>query len=255
MIKQCPSCNRTYSDESISFCLADGALLSAPYPSSKDEAPATEILPPPSRAGVSPTQPATPAIPTITSLPEFRGVTLAETEAGSKGSRGTIWVAIVFAVLALLGVGLLVRYAMRDSNESTSAAAQPGPVTVNNTPASSVSPNAGTNPGSNPASPLPVTGNTPPGDKSAVKLEADPTLFPPDSRQPNSPAASPATDSSKIFKGSEVDQKPRILSKPEPSYTEEARKNQIDGTVVLRVVFSADGTVTNIRPCLVCRTV
>src|SRR4029453_10923173 len=111
----------------------------------------------------------------------------------------------------------------------------------------SVSPNAGMNPGSNPASPLPVTGNTPPGDKSAVKLEADPTLFPPDSRQPNSPAASPATDSSKIFTGSEVDQKPRILSKPEASYTEEARKSQIDGTVVLRVVFSSGGTVTNIR--------
>src|SRR6185436_13867370 len=64
---------------------------------------------------------------------------------------------------------------------------------------------------------------------------------------PNSPAASPATDSSKIFRGSEVDQKPRILSKPEPSYTEEARKNQINGTVVLRVVFSSGGTVTNVQ--------
>jgi len=247
MIKRCPSCNRTYSDESISFCLADGALLSAPYPSSKDEAPATEILTPPSRAAVSPTQPAKPAIPTITRLPEFRGVTLAETEAESHENRGIVWVAVVFAVLALVGVGLLVRYAMRDSSESTSAVAQPGPITVNNTPSSSVSPNAATNPGSNPASPSPVIGDTSRGDKSAAKLEADPTLFPPDSRQLNSPAASPATDSSKIFRGSEVDQKPRILSKPEPSYTEEARKNQIDGTIVLRVVFSSHGTVTNIH--------
>src|SRR4030095_3202956 len=153
MIKQCPSCSRTYSDESISFCLADGALLSAPYASSGDEAPATEILPPPGRAAVSPTQPAKPAIPTITRLPEFRGVTLAETDAASHESRGIIWVAIVFAVLALVGVGLLVRYAMRESNESTSPGAQPGPIAVNNTPASSVSPNAGMNPGSNPASP------------------------------------------------------------------------------------------------------
>src|SRR5437868_5746489 len=28
-MKRCPTCNRTYSDESLSFCLADGALLSA----------------------------------------------------------------------------------------------------------------------------------------------------------------------------------------------------------------------------------
>jgi hypothetical protein len=30
-MKQCPACNRTYGDDSITFCLADGALLSAPY--------------------------------------------------------------------------------------------------------------------------------------------------------------------------------------------------------------------------------
>lgn len=30
-MKRCPECNRTYADETFSFCLADGALLSAPY--------------------------------------------------------------------------------------------------------------------------------------------------------------------------------------------------------------------------------
>ena len=44
MIKRCPTCNRTYSDENISFCLADGALLSAPL--AKTEPPPTEMLPP-----------------------------------------------------------------------------------------------------------------------------------------------------------------------------------------------------------------
>ena len=39
----------------------------------------------------------------------------------------------------------------------------------------------------------------------------------------------------------------RLISKPEPQYTEEARKNQITGTVVLKCVFSSNGTVTNIR--------
>lgn len=41
--------------------------------------------------------------------------------------------------------------------------------------------------------------------------------------------------------------KARVLSKPEPQYTEEARKNQITGTVVLRAVFSSGGQVTQIR--------
>ena len=40
-----------------------------------------------------------------------------------------------------------------------------------------------------------------------------------------------------------MDQRVSILSKPQPSYTEEARKNQVVGTVVLRVVFGADGSI------------
>jgi len=50
-----------------------------------------------------------------------------------------------------------------------------------------------------------------------------------------------------IFTQPQVEQRARILSKPEPPYTEEARKNLITGTVVLRVVFSNSGEVTNIR--------
>lgn len=54
-------------------------------------------------------------------------------------------------------------------------------------------------------------------------------------------------DYSRIFSGKEVTSKARVLEKPEPTYTEAARKNQITGTVVLRAVFSAGGTVTNIH--------
>lgn len=50
----------------------------------------------------------------------------------------------------------------------------------------------------------------------------------------------------RIFKSSELDQRARVISKPEPQYTEAARKNQITGTVVLRAIFSSDGRVTNI---------
>ena len=54
-------------------------------------------------------------------------------------------------------------------------------------------------------------------------------------------------DYSKIFTGKEVTSKARLISKPEPQYTEDARKNQITGTVVLKVVFASSGQVTNIR--------
>jgi len=54
-------------------------------------------------------------------------------------------------------------------------------------------------------------------------------------------------DYDRTFRPSEVTQKARILSKPEPQYTEEARRNQISGTVVLKAVFSSSGQVTNIR--------
>jgi TonB family protein len=46
--------------------------------------------------------------------------------------------------------------------------------------------------------------------------------------------------------GREVTTKARVLSKPEPRYTEAARSNGITGTVVLRAVFAADGTVKHI---------
>jgi len=51
----------------------------------------------------------------------------------------------------------------------------------------------------------------------------------------------------KIFTGKDVTTKARLLAKPEPQYTEDARKNQVTGTVVLKVVFASNGSVTNIR--------
>ncbi|HEX7330950.1 MAG TPA: energy transducer TonB [Pyrinomonadaceae bacterium] len=60
------------------------------------------------------------------------------------------------------------------------------------------------------------------------------------SKGPGDPNANP-------FNGSQVEQRARLLFKPEPQYTEEARKNQITGTVVLRVVFASSGEVVQIR--------
>jgi hypothetical protein len=52
-MKRCPTCNRTYTDELLNFCLADGAFLSAPTdpqptvdsPTARSTEPPTEIIP------------------------------------------------------------------------------------------------------------------------------------------------------------------------------------------------------------------
>jgi TonB family protein len=51
----------------------------------------------------------------------------------------------------------------------------------------------------------------------------------------------------RVFSPRDVDRKARVLSRPEPRYTDEARENLVQGTVVLRAVFSGDGSVRNIR--------
>jgi TonB family protein len=142
----------------------------------------------------------------------------------------------------------------------------------------------------NPALPMPAT------------LDADPVLFPPDTRQLNygdpkskstTPSSGPGTgngigtgtgggvgpgegggygpgrggntgggdrneggggpggggggtDYSRVFNPKDVTVKARVLEKPEPTYTEAARKNQITGTVIIRAVFASSGQVTNI---------
>ena len=47
--------------------------------------------------------------------------------------------------------------------------------------------------------------------------------------------------------GGSLLQRAHVLFKPEPQYTEDARKNQITGTVVLKVVFASSGEVVQIR--------
>jgi TonB family protein len=46
-----------------------------------------------------------------------------------------------------------------------------------------------------------------------------------------------------LYSGREVTTKVRVLRKPNPAYTEEARRNQVTGTVILRCIFGANGRV------------
>ena len=58
--------------------------------------------------------------------------------------------------------------------------------------------------------------------------------------------ADPAATTRTVFRANEVTAKAHVISKPEPHYTEEARNADINGTVTLRMVLAADGTVKHI---------
>jgi TonB family protein len=54
-------------------------------------------------------------------------------------------------------------------------------------------------------------------------------------------------EQNRIYRVPEVTQRAKVISKPEPQYTEAARKSQITGSVILSVIFSESGEVTSIR--------
>jgi MFS family permease len=106
-MKQCPTCQRTYSDKSISFCLADGSLLSAPYPTHSGEAPKT---PPPTL--VLPSRELPPlqhgAETTVTAVNRHVSSTAEDTVdiPISKGGQFQAALTSFFALFAIVGLAL-----------------------------------------------------------------------------------------------------------------------------------------------------
>lgn len=121
-MKRCPTCNRTYADLSLNFCLDDGTPLTneaAPttdlnatvrYPPPRDtEPPPTEIYrpappaaPPPPR----PTSPPPPPLPQPQPPPQQQWTPTAAPPA--KKSNAIWWILGGFLVLMVLGAGLVV---------------------------------------------------------------------------------------------------------------------------------------------------
>ena len=60
-------------------------------------------------------------------------------------------------------------------------------------------------------------------------------------------AATQGCDGNPVYKLSEVDVKPRIRSKPNPRYTEEARRRGVSGRVVVAAVLCATGEVGDVE--------
>lgn len=66
--------------------------------------------------------------------------------------------------------------------------------------------------------------------------------------QPDSiPTPHNADGTQSTLSGRNVKVRASVITKPEPSYTEEARHNQITGTIIIRCVFRSSGAVTDLR--------
>lgn len=270
MIKRCPSCNRTYSDESISFCLADGALLSAPYGSSKDkdEAPPTEILPakenpvpPDGPRPIPPTEPAKPVVPTMTSLGGQKAAFAAVTaEPKRRSSAAFIWLAVALLVLGGIVFGIFTVSRVLKMRTDVAATATPDPFIAQQTASpidDSQVPSLTPGGAQTTATPAPANGNpnrseTPTPSPQAAATpnlshapiapgRAEPYVSPtPETKQPE------PIDYNRVFSQREVDVKPQLLEQPKPSYTDAARQNNVQGTVRLRAVLSANGSVGSV---------
>jgi len=61
--------------------------------------------------------------------------------------------------------------------------------------------------------------------------------------KPTPPPVDSTADNDRVFKSSEVTTKAVVTSKPNPPFTDEARKNNVSGKVRLRLILSASGEV------------
>ena len=50
-----------------------------------------------------------------------------------------------------------------------------------------------------------------------------------------------------MFSVGSVTVRPQILGRPTPGYTDEARRNQVEGSIKVSVLLKADGTVSDIK--------
>jgi hypothetical protein len=131
-MKTCPSCHKTYQDESMVFCLDDGARL-VHEPSAPD-ANATWNLPPPGPTVASPRPTSPTAQSTLISRPEqFQRGAPPNDGGGESRSSALPWIFAIVVVLAVAGVLAAWLISRRDTDISSKLPSPtPGPTIVTN---------------------------------------------------------------------------------------------------------------------------
>jgi hypothetical protein len=117
-MKKCPKCNRTYADDGFTFCLEDGALLSAPYNIDKKEPISTIESGGPPRTAVLPEKRGEAQLPpTVMSDQPATGIS---EQTGTMHPRskatGKIVIGLVAAVIVISGLGFAGFYFAGKSN-------------------------------------------------------------------------------------------------------------------------------------------
>ena len=248
--KNCPKCGFTVSDE-FRFCLECGAELST----------GTDFDPPPTIVFPEPTQ-LSPSVPNVggdSQEPQstiiFQGPAQRPPSVlpPARPHSKLPWfvVGICVLVIGVLCYLTIFRGKASQSDNSISQlqsatpfpSATPSPAetsspaatpssTPTRSPTASPSPTATSSPAP-PSTPSPATTSSPAPSPSTQTV---PTQTPPTAEPTIPPVETPAS-------GPGMDQPVAILSKPTPNYTAEARKKRVEGTVVLRVVLRADGSI------------
>ena len=122
-MKSCPTCNRTYPDDTLAFCLIDGSVLSAPY-DARTEQPRVNEPPPTERFQSTPRAPETAPPKLQQTMPTSPPVYAVNHQPGSNSSRKQ-WLAVGIAAFLVLIVGFVVLLAggiwinSRNSREQT----------------------------------------------------------------------------------------------------------------------------------------
>jgi len=116
-MKQCPTCQRTYTDDTLAYCLDDGSVLAAAY-----DPQATQIIAPPRRTDPMPTAVFLP--PTQTAQQQPAPFAHVQPQPAPRQGVNPVVVYVLVALLALVVgggvVALLLRPAARDETASSS---------------------------------------------------------------------------------------------------------------------------------------
>lgn len=110
-MKQCPTCNRTYGDDTITFCLADGALLSASYDSAATQRIPARLTNPPPTEVLTAQPPPTEVLPQYLPPPQQQPV---PANASAK-------YLLVGVIVLLVGGGILALVLLNQKNSSASS--------------------------------------------------------------------------------------------------------------------------------------
>jgi hypothetical protein len=127
-MKSCPTCNRTYPDDTLAFCLMDGSVLSAPYdptakPTREVNPPATEVMseaPGMADTGQHQLRPTAPSTPLTTIQAPPPALPARETRETPHATKSNSRAFVILGVVAVLVVAAVVVISIETSQRARS---------------------------------------------------------------------------------------------------------------------------------------